>query len=137
MKKRRVLSVGTQVKLGGTLPGIFWIVAGIFGFFDNTLCRLIEIAFFGMALVCFIMLLVCKKEETDEMAEANMDAAKAYTLSVARVVLVCGSLAMHFVPKDFLTSIDWSKVLPSVSYLFLGVLDVISGITFKQYEEEE
>lgn len=137
MKRNSVLSFAAQIKLNHTIHGALWIAAGVFGLFDNLVCLILSTIMLISALTCTISSLVHKREQSDEMAEANIDKAEAITLDAAHCILLFTAITVTCIPNEALTALDWNSVLPNGLFILLGLLDVITGITFKHLEEEE
>lgn len=136
MKKNTVLSIVTQVEISNTIQGAFWIGAGFFGLFDNLICRLLTLLMLLLAIACLAVLRTHKREADDEMSESHMKDAQAHTLSAVQTILTVIAIAVPFIPNDILNTLNWNRVLPCILFIIIGLLNVITGITFKHIEEE-
>ena len=137
MKKDSVLSVLDQVKINHTVRGILWGAAGIFGLFDNVICMAHHIVMLLLAIGCHIVLRMHKQEKSDEMSEANLNSARAYTLDFIQLVLLVIAVVVAVIPNRFLQILDWNHVLPGGLFIVLGLMDLAIGLTFKKLEKEE
>jgi hypothetical protein len=135
------MSIGKQSKYLGILNGVAWILTGIFGFFDNIPCQVLTI----IGLLCSLFLLVrvsiAKKESGDEMSDQNLKEALAQThiemhriFTVVVIVLVAISIFSLYRPVDLL--INWRNFIVPAYFVIIGIDYLLTGIHFKQLEEE-
>ena len=91
-----------------------------------------------IASVQIMKVIKAEKNMFDEMAEENLCKAKARTLDIAKICLLYLIVALClfniFVKSSI--SLDVTRGLRSVIYIFIGYVDVSVGYYFKKYEEE-
>ena len=76
------------------------------------------------------------KEEADEMAEANMNAAMARTLMVGEIILVVFAMVVGNIMVDYMgLKLNIAAYITPGLLIFLGLLDFLVGLFFKQEEQ--
>ena len=136
MKTLRTMSFAEQIRTLKFVNGHAWIIAGIFGCFDNMICRIIQILALLVGVINVFYVFAAKGENSDEMADENLCKAKANALdTMQRVFCFIAILAMLISEKNTIT-LAWTKVIPAVFFILLGAEDLLVGITFRRLEDE-
>ena len=134
---KKLMSVGDQIRYQETLKGIAYICTGVFSFFDNMICLGITCIF----LICAVYLTVkpdfAKKESMDEMALANLEKARANSLTLTQTIL-CVMSAVFVGLKTFSDDIvlDWRYTIVPLLFIITGAMSFMVGINFRQLERE-
>ena len=138
MKTLRTMSFAEQIRTIKFVNGHAWIMAGIFGCFDNMICRIFQILALLVGIINVFYVFAAKGESSDEMADENLCKAKANALdNTQRIFCFIAILAMLISKKNAITiTLDWSRVIPAVFFILLGVQDLIVGRTFRKLEDE-
>lgn len=133
---KKTLYYSDRVKLEKIFLGIIWLISGIFGFFDGILSLVMQIA---ASITCIYVLLkisTTKKEKADEMAEQNMNRAKALALDHMQIVYCCLAIIAIIFLRNVELSIGLNKVIPNITFIAMGINQLIVGFAFRKFEEE-
>lgn len=133
-KSKKIMSYSEQVK-AETLLGVLWIITGIASCFQN-LIALIMVVIALIVLICWVIKMhTVKRENADEMAKQNIYRAKSFAMHVMRIISGCAVIASIIFLKDVEVSVGLSKIIPAVSFICMGMNDILVGIAFRKYEE--
>ena len=133
---KKTLYYSDRVMLEKIFLGIIWLISGIFGFFDGILSLVMQIA---ASITCIYVLLkisTTKKEKADEMAEQNMNRAKALALDHMQIVYCCLAIIAIIFLRNVELSIGLNKVIPNITFIAMGINQLIVGFAFRKFEEE-
>ena len=133
---KKPMSCAEQIRLLKVVSGIAWIVVGIFGCFENTICLIIQILALLLCAINIIRVSAAKKENSDEMAEENLCKAKAKTLDIMHGVFCVIAIAAIFILGRNTITLDWAKVIPATFFIVLGIEELIVGVVFRKLEDE-
>ena len=77
---KKTLYYSDRVKLEKTFLGLIWLISGILGFVDGIISLVMQAAASITCIYTLLKISTAKKEDADEMAEQNMNRAKALAL---------------------------------------------------------
>ena len=137
-KIRSVISFRDQIRSRYLIAGICWIIAGITRFTDSKVFGIIGLVFLLISIYFQVRVFIHKREEMDEMAEENINAAQAVAFNVAVIILllfyiICGNI----LPDIFNVLIDLNEHIYPFITIFLGLLNLIVGAYFIVSEDAE
>ena len=136
MKKQ--LSFFDYIKLEKTWRGFAWFATGILGFLGGFFYLISSLTAMILSILVLKQTLAPKREKPDEMAERNINRAKARAMDymqLACLVLVLVGVAV-FSLFDIHLNITPSMLLLNVTFILMGTNDLLVGILFKKYEDE-
>lgn len=133
---KKSMSYAEQIRLLKVVSGIAWIVVGISGCFENIVCSIIQILALLVCIINIVRVSVAKKENSDEMADENLCKAKAKTLDIMHGVFCVIAIAAMFVFGRNTITLDWTKAIPAVFFIVLGVAELSVGVAFRKLEDE-
>ena len=136
MKKQ--LSFFDYIKLEKTWHGFVWLVSGSLGFLGGFIYLISTLTALILCILILMRTLMAKKESPDEMAERNINRAKARAMDymqLACLVLVLVGVAV-FSLFDIHLNITPSMLLLNATFILMGMNDLLVGILFKKYEDE-
>lgn len=139
MKKNKTsqLTVTNQMNLLYLITGASWILAGIFSLFDNLPCTILKCIALICSIISLVKVVVSEKEMLDEMAEQNLNAAKARTLTYMRIILCLAFIILKLLSiNDMFDQIEWGAILLPSFFIYLGIENLLTGTFFKFFEEE-
>lgn len=133
---KKTLYYSDRVKLEKTFLGLIWLISGILGFFDSIISLVMQAAASITCIYALIKISTAKKENADEMAEQNMNRAKALALDYMQIVY-CGVaiIAIIFL-RNVELSIGLNKIIPNITFIAMGINQLIVGFAFRKFEEE-
>ena len=135
--KDKTVSYATQIRHQYLLNGLAWILAGTF--------QLIPLKIFtALSCICLLAAMYLKtvdwrksKETADEMAESNMNKAMAKTFYIGEMILLLFSIIVGNVMIEFMEmDLDINRYISPGIFVFVGLMDFLVGLFFKQEEEE-
>ena len=138
MKKEK--SYTAYVKYESIYNGMLYILCGIISFIGG----LMENVFVLGALVIIAAINVFtrakssfgKWEKADEMAQENINRAKACTLEYMELVCCIFTVTAMTLFAGIDLPVSLSTFCSSVCFVFLGCSKLLTGILYKKYEEE-
>ena len=138
MKKEK--SYTTYVKYESIYTGILYVLCGIISFMGG----LVENVFVLGALVIVVAVNVFtrakstfgKWEEADEMAQENINRAKARALEYMELACCISTVIAMTLFTGVDLPVSLSTFLSSVCFVFVGCSKLLVGILYKKYEEE-
>lgn len=134
--KKKLFRYSTQIALRETINGLLWCIAAILWLFDNPACRAICVVLLAIAVLSQAFALFGKFEKSDEMATANLRAAKAVSLDTTRIILLVVSIVLLMISKEVASRINWSNIIYPAVVFMIGLPEVITGLMFNHIEEE-
>ena len=139
MKVKKVMPFSRQILLSKVLGGSALALAGLLGLLDQPILGLVDpillqIAALFLSVYLTIKVSGAKKEASDEMAEENLNRAKARTLDLIYYVFLLLILLSRFLPQGELPSLDWLRTLQGVCFIFIGVQELLVGLIFIRLE---
>lgn len=133
---KKTMYYSERVKLEKTFLGIIWLASGVLGFFDGIISLIMQ----AMASITCVYTLLkvsrAKKEEADEMAEQNMNRAKALAFDYMQIVYCCLAIVAILLLKNVELSIGLNKIIPNITFIAMGVNHLFVGLVFRKFEEE-
>ena len=133
---KKTLYYSDRVKLEKIFLGIIWLISGIFGFFDGILSLVMQIAASITCIYALIKISISKKENADEMAEQNMNRAKALALDYMQIVYCCLAIIAIIFLRNVELSIGLNKIIPNITFIAMGINQLFVGFAFRKFEEE-
>ena len=133
---KKTLYYSDRVKLEKIFLGIIWLISGILGFFDGILSLVMQIAASITCIYALIKISISKKENADEMAEQNMNRAKALALDYMQIVYCCLAIIAIIFLRNVELSIGLNKIIPNITFIAMGINQLIVGFAFRKFEEE-
>ena len=133
---KKTLSYTNRVKLEKIFLGIIWTVSGIVGFFDSIPALVVQIIAFAACIYTLLKISFMKKEGADEMAEQNMNRAKAMTFDCMLLAYCCVSLFALLFLREVNLTISLSQIISNLTFLSMGITHLAVGLIFRKYEEE-
>ena len=133
---KKTLSYSDQVKLEKIFLGIIWFIVGVLSFADGIPSLIIQAI---AAITCILTLLgvsTAKKENADEMAEQNMNRAKALASDYMLIIYCCIAIFSILFLNNVEFSISLSQIIPGITFMILGTHHLIVGLAFRKFEEE-
>ena len=133
---KKTLYYSDRVKLEKIFLGIIWLISGILGFFDGILSLVMQIAASITCIYALIKISISRKENADEMAEQNMNRAKALALDYMQIVYCCLAIVAIIFLRNVELSIGLNKIIPNITFIAMGINQLIVGFAFRKFEEE-
>lgn len=133
---KKTLYYSDRVKLEKIFLGIIWLISGILGFFDGILSLVMQIAASITCIYALIKISISKKENADEMAEQNMNRAKALALDYMQIVYCCLAIIAFIFLRNVELSIGLNKIIPNITFITMGINQLFVGFAFRKFEEE-
>ena len=133
---KKTLYYSDRVKLEKTFLGLIWLISGILGFFDGILSLVMQIAASITCIYALLKISTTKKEKADEMAEQNMNRAKALALDYMQIVYCCLAIIAIIFLRNVELSIGLNKIIPNITFIVMGINQLFVGFAFRKFEEE-
>ena len=133
---KKTLYYSDRVKLEKTFLGLIWLISGILGFFDGILSLVMQIAASFTCIYALLKISTAKKEKADEMAEQNMNRAKALALDYMQIVYCCLAIIAIIFLRNVELSIGLNKIIPNITFIAMGINQLLVGFAFRKFEEE-
>ena len=133
---KKTLYYSDRVKLEKTFLGLIWLISGILGFFDGILSLVMQIAASITCIYALLKISTAKKEKADEMAEQNMNRAKALALDHMQIVYCCLAIIAIIFLRNVELSIGLNKIIPNITFIAMGINQLFVGFAFRKFEEE-
>ena len=134
--KLKKMSFAEQVWRLKVVSGAAWIFVGAFSCFDNPVCTVLHVLALLILPINIIYIALAKRENSDEMAEENLNMAKAKTLDIMQVLFGVGGIAALLLCEVAEMDWDWSKMILAVVFVVVGVQNLVSGLIFRKLEAE-
>lgn len=134
--QEKVLRYSDRVKAEKLLLGFIWLISGVLFCFDNIVSLVMQVVACITCIYTLIRVSFSKKEEADEMAEQNMNRAKASALDWMQIVYYCLAIAAILFLRNVELSVCLNEIIPAVMFIGLGINQLIVGFTFRKFEEE-
>lgn len=139
MSNAKVYPVKKAVFWKQILMGILWIAVGVFGIFDNVVCKILEILFLVAAIIASAksIKMICIGNDADEMAENDYAKARAYAGDALETLLCIVSIVFALEPQ-FLQNLDinWLSFIAKLGLFLAGVYNLLGGLIFLKLEAE-
>lgn len=133
---KKTLYYSDRVKLEKTFLGLVWLISGILGFVDGIISLVMQAAASITCIYTLLKISTAKKEDADEMAEQNMNRAKALALDYMQIVYCCLAIAAILFLRNFELSIGLNKIIPNITFIAMGINQLIVGFAFRKFEED-
>lgn len=134
MKKK--LYYSDRVKLEKTFLGVVWTISGVLGFWDGIISLVMQAIASVICIYTLLRVSFAQKEDADEMAEQNMNRAKALTHDYMQIVYCCFAIAAILFLKNMKLAVSLSELIPNITFIVLGINHLVVGLTFRKLEEE-
>jgi len=138
MKSGKVMSYAEQIRVIKTRRGMIWVLIGLLHLFDSILLGTIRLVATIACIVSIVRMERTRKENSDEMAQENLDQAKAATLDFMQMGFLWVSIlamALAFLVKESVILLDWTNILPAVCLVIYGIGELLVGVKFRKLEE--
>lgn len=134
-KKDKLLLYSERVKIEKIVLGSLWVVSGVSYLFNSTLSLILQILSSVTIVYTLVRVYCAKAEAADEMAEQNMNKAKAVASDYMLLLSSCiGIIAILFL-RNITSPISLDRLIPSVVFLVMGCQFIITGLAFRKYED--
>lgn len=134
-KKDKLLLYSERVKLEKILLGSLWAVSGISSLFNSTLSHILQILSLSTIVYTLVRVSFAKAESADEMAEQNMNKAKAVASDCMLMLSCCTAIIAMLFLRNTTLSIGISQLIPAVVFFVMGCHSVITGLAFRKFED--
>ncbi len=135
-KKGKLLLYSERVKLEKILLGSLWTVSGVSSLFNNTVGVILQILSLTTILYTLVRVFFAKAESADEMAEQNMNKAKAVASDCMLMLFCCIAIIAIFYPRNITLEISMNQLIPTVVFIVMGCHYVITGLAFRKFEDD-
>ena len=133
---KKTLYYSDRVKLEKTFLGLIWLITGLLGFWDSLISLAMKVVTMIACSYTLLKVIRSKKENEDEMAEQNINRAKAFTSDYTQITCcVLAIVAMLFLNGVEL-SVDLGKIIPNITFICMGINHLVVGFAFRKFEEE-
>lgn len=134
-KKDKLLLYSERVKLEKILLGSLWAVSGISSLFNSTLSLILQILSLSTVVYTLVRVSFAKAESADEMAEQNMNKAKAVASDCMLMLSCCTAIIAILFLRNTTLSIGMNQLIPAVVFFVMGCHSVITGLAFRKFED--
>lgn len=134
-KKDKLLLYSERVKLEKILLGSLWAVSGISSLFNSTLSLILQILSLSTVVYTLVRVSFAKAESADEMAEQNMNKAKAVASDCMLMLSCCTAIIAILFLRNTTLSIGMNQLIPAVVFFVMGCHSVITGLAFRKLED--
>lgn len=133
---KKTLSIKEQMFLLKVVSGITWIVAGVFGYFENIAATVVVALAMLVSIFCLVRVMAAKREMSDEMSDQHFAMAQSEAMTKLHWILCVFALVLMLVEAlPVRLSINWHELLISVFFIIIGLSNLFTGFTFKRLEE--
>lgn len=133
--KDKLLLYSERVKLEKILLGSLWAVSGISSLFNSTLSLILQILSLSTVVYTLVRVSFAKAESADEMAELNMNKAKAVASDCMLMLSCCTAIIAILFLRNTTLSIGMNQLIPAVVFFVMGSHSVITGLAFRKFED--
>ena len=133
---KKTLYYSDRVKLENTFLGLIWLITGLLGFWDSLISLAMKVVTMIACSYTLFKVMKAQKENADEMAEQNINRAKAFASDYTQITYcVLAIVAMLFL-HDVELSVDLGKIIPNITFICMGINHLVVGLAFRKFEEE-
>jgi len=139
MKRKKEMSFAEQIHTLKTERGIIWIIVGVLNCFDSAIMSVLRIIALVFCIIEIFRVSRAKRENSDEMAEENLEKAKARTLDLMHNVFLLSSIiamSAAFILDKGVVAVNWTKTVPVVFFIIYGIEELLTGLIFRKLEAE-
>jgi len=139
MKRKKEMSFAEQIHTLKTERGIIWIIVGVLNCFDSAIMSVLRIIALVFCIIEIFRVSRAKRENSDEMAEENLEKAKARTLDLMHNVFLLSSIiamSAAFILDKGVVAVNWTKTVPVVFFIIYGIEELLTGLIFRKMEAE-
>lgn len=134
-KKNKLLLYSEQVKLEKIVLGSLWAVSGVSSLFNSTLSLILQILSSATIVYTLVRMYFVKAESADEMADQNMNKAKAVASDYMLMLSCCIAIIAMLFLRNTTLSISLNQLIPAVVFFVMGCHSVITGLAFRKFED--
>lgn len=133
-KKEKLLLYSERVKIEKLALGSLWIISGVSSLFNCIFNLILQILSSATIVYALARLSCTKTESADEMADQNMNKAKALASDYMLFLSCFASIFSVLFLRNTTLSISLSQLIPAVVSLLMGCHSVITGLAFRKFE---
>lgn len=134
-KKDKLLLYSERVKLEKIVLGSLWAVSGASSLFNNTFSLILQILSMITIVYTLVRVSFAKTESADEMAEQNMNKAKAVASDYLLLLSCCIAIIAILFLRNITLSVSLNQLIPAAVFFIMGCHSVITGIAFRKFED--
>lgn len=134
-KKDRILRYSERVKIEKIILGSLWMIAGASSWINSIWCLILRILSCGTIVYTWVRVSLAKVEAADEMADQNMNKAKAYASDLGSLLSCCAAIFAILFLRNTTVSISLGDLIPDVVFFVMGCNCLITGLAFRKYED--
>lgn len=134
-RKDKLLLYSERVKLEKILLGSLWAVSGVCSLFDSILSLSMQILSMTTIIYTIVRVSCAKAESTDEMADQNMNKAKAIASDYMLMLSCCIAIIAILFFRNITLAIGLNQLIPAVVFFVMGCHYVITGLAFRKFED--
>lgn len=135
-KKGKLLLYSERVKLEKIVLGSLWAISGVSSLFNSTLGLILQILSLTTIVYTLVRVSCTKAESADEMADQNMNKAKAVASDYMLMLFCCVAIIAILFLRDTTLSIGLNQLIPAVVFFVMGCHSVITGLAFRKFEDD-
>ncbi len=137
MKKNgKLLLFSERVRLEKILLGSLWTASGVSSLFNSTLGLILQILSLTTIVYTLVRVSFAKAESADEMAEQNMNKAKAVASDYMLMLFCCIAIIAILFLRNITLAISLNQLIPAVVLFVMGCHSVITGLAFRKFEDD-
>lgn len=133
--KEKLLRYSERVKIEKIVLGSLWLVSGVCSLFNNIFCLILQILSMATIIYTIIRVYCAKVESADEMADQNMNRAKAVASDYINIFSCCAAIIAMLFLQNITLSITLNHLIPAVVFFVMGCHSVITGLAFRKFED--
>lgn len=134
-KKAKLLLYSKRVKIEKIVLGSLWAVSGVSSLFNSTVALILQILSMATIVYTLVRVSFTKTETADEMAEQNMNKAKAIASDYMLILSCCIAIIAMLFFQNISLAINLNQLIPAVVFLTMGCHSVITGLAFRKFED--
>lgn len=136
MKKGKIMRYTKRMDIENFVIGTLWVVCSALVWNDSILGKTMNCIALLALIYSLLAIIFAKTEKADEMAEQNLNRAKAFALE-CMLLLGClvAIVALMFL-DDVVLNVNIDKLIRSFLYAEVGVCRLLTGFAFRKYEGE-
>lgn len=134
-QKKKVYRYSERIMVENLLVGVLWFFASVCAFVDETLGTIINLLVLAVYGYAMFRRFSSRVENADEMAEQNQNKAEAFAGGIVMLLLALAGIASILFLRDIKVGMTWSKLIPSIFGLCLGIHHVSVALWFKKLEK--
>ncbi len=135
-KKGKLLLYSDRVKIEKIVLGSLWAVSGVASLFNSIVASILQILSMATIVYTLVRVSFAKTEDADEMAEQNMNKAKAVASDCMLMLSCCTAIIAMLFLRNTTLSIGLNQLIPAVVFFVMGCHSVITGLAFRKFEDD-